>query len=100
VIDDTLGTKRSLRRLLPSIEVEPFFLDPPSALNCESDLIEGIYEAMRRHALSHIRIASLSDSDPANAVWVTVEGALTELVSSQIDCGQKIFSIRNMETVS
>jgi hypothetical protein len=100
VIEDTLRTKRSLRRFLANLEIEPFFLDPPSVLNCESDLIEAIYDAMRRHALSHIHIASLSDGDPANAVWGTIEGALTELVSSRIDCGQRIFSIRNIDEMS
>jgi hypothetical protein len=100
VIEDTLRTKRSLRRFLETIAIEPFFLDPPSVLNGEWDLVEAIYEAMRRGGLTHIRVSGWSHAHPANAVWATVEKALTELVSSWIDCGQRMLSIRNIDEIS
>jgi hypothetical protein len=97
LIEDTLRTKRSLRRFLATLGIEPFFLGPPSVLNGESDLVEAIQKSRSR--LTHIRIASLSDGDPANAVWATFERSLKDLVSSRIDCGQRTFSIRDINEI-
>jgi hypothetical protein len=100
MFEDRLYTTRSLKRLLACIEIEPFFLDPPSVIGNQADLVEAISEAIRqRHSLSHRVVHGLLHEHPANTIWVTVERALKELVSSRIDCGQQMFSILNINEI-